>query len=525
MTALIVDDQIHIIDGLVNGVCWHDIGITRLYTADSAAKAREIILTTPVDLLLCDIEMPGESGISLLSWIRKNGYGIECIFLTAHADFMYAKEAIQLDCYDYILQPARYEDVRLSASRVIERIKTKQKEAEYTHLGKKIIHERDHILQKILKDWMSGSSPDLSAVLKQLASISIPFSAGMRAHYLLVQTLSWRQEAWDIHKLEFALQNILQEILQPQRSRTVSAVLDGTTIGILVYSEEALLPSEESMTADLQKLYLLCSDWFKCDICVYWYPDMVLSESARVFQLAADLKMNNISHSPGICSCRQLAVSSKPSYVDVMSLQLWEKLLNDGQIKKLEEHITQYLCRMAASRQLNKDTLLNFWTGFLQIVFSVLQKQELTLRDMIPSQPQRDQILLTPTGFEEAVCRLQAVLRAFQRQEEEAGNAGQLVSQIREYVKNHLDQPLTCFAIAETLFMNPNYLSRIFKQQTGISLKEYITKKKMEKARILIQTTNLPISIIAAKVGFDNFSHFSQVYKKVYGITASDARK
>lgn len=180
---------------------------------------------------------------------------------------------------------------------------------------------------------------------------------------------------------------------------------------------------------------------------------------------------------------------------------------------------------MAASRQLNKDTLLNFWTGFLQIVFSVLQKQELTLRDMIPSQPQRDQILLTPTGFEEAVCRLQAVLRAFQRQEEEAGNAGQLVSQIREYVKKHLDQPLTCFAIAETLFMNPNYLSRIFKQQTGISLKEYITKKKMEKNRILIQTTNLPISIIAAKVGFDNFSHFSQVYKKVYGITASDARK
>ena len=47
----------------------------------------------------------------LLRWCRNNNYLFECIFLTSHADFFYAKEAIQLGSFDYILQPARYEDV------------------------------------------------------------------------------------------------------------------------------------------------------------------------------------------------------------------------------------------------------------------------------------------------------------------------------------------------------------------------------------------------------------------------------
>jgi two-component system, response regulator YesN len=77
--------------------------------------------------MLCDIEMPAESGLSLFRWVKKKGINVECIFLTAHADFIYAKEAIQLGGFDYILQPARYEDIEQAIVRAEEKIISKRK--------------------------------------------------------------------------------------------------------------------------------------------------------------------------------------------------------------------------------------------------------------------------------------------------------------------------------------------------------------------------------------------------------------
>ena len=63
---------------------------------------------------MSDIEMPGESGLQLLEWVRNEQMDIACIFLTAHADFTYAKTAMRLDSVDYILQPASYTQIEES---------------------------------------------------------------------------------------------------------------------------------------------------------------------------------------------------------------------------------------------------------------------------------------------------------------------------------------------------------------------------------------------------------------------------
>ena len=73
MTVLLVDDQIHILSGLISGLDWNALGVTSILTAESARKAREILEREPVDILLCDIEMPRENGLSLLRWARAQG--------------------------------------------------------------------------------------------------------------------------------------------------------------------------------------------------------------------------------------------------------------------------------------------------------------------------------------------------------------------------------------------------------------------------------------------------------------------
>lgn len=141
MTVLLVDDQIHILSGLISGLDWNALGVTSILTADSARKAREILEREPVDILLCDIEMPRENGLSLLRWARAQGLGFVCVFLTSHADFLYAQEAMQLNCFDYILQPARYSDIQATVAKAIRRVQnrnTERKLAQYGNFAQKI---------------------------------------------------------------------------------------------------------------------------------------------------------------------------------------------------------------------------------------------------------------------------------------------------------------------------------------------------------------------------------------------------
>ncbi len=94
MKILLVDDQERIIKAMERLVDWERLGIDQVYTAGSAADARKILEECPIDIMLTDIEMPGEDGICLQKWQMEHYPHILCVFLTSHADFSYAREAI-----------------------------------------------------------------------------------------------------------------------------------------------------------------------------------------------------------------------------------------------------------------------------------------------------------------------------------------------------------------------------------------------------------------------------------------------
>ena len=81
-----------------------------VFTANSYAQAVNIMNKQEIDVLLCDIEMPLRSGVELVRWAKERNPELECIFLTCHAEFSFAKQAIQMGCLDYILKPAETEE-------------------------------------------------------------------------------------------------------------------------------------------------------------------------------------------------------------------------------------------------------------------------------------------------------------------------------------------------------------------------------------------------------------------------------
>ena len=111
MKVLIVDDLPAVVRSIENGVNWEKTEVEKVYTACSAKEAKLLLTNFPIDVMLCDIEMPEESGLELAEWAKKRDESLEIIFLTAHAEFDYIIKAMHMGGFDYILQPVKFETV------------------------------------------------------------------------------------------------------------------------------------------------------------------------------------------------------------------------------------------------------------------------------------------------------------------------------------------------------------------------------------------------------------------------------
>ncbi|HJC58703.1 MAG TPA: AraC family transcriptional regulator, partial [Candidatus Eisenbergiella intestinipullorum] len=92
------------------------------------------------------------------------------------------------------------------------------------------------------------------------------------------------------------------------------------------------------------------------------------------------------------------------------------------------------------------------------------------------------------------------------------------------YIRQNIDSDILVSELAERVGMNPEYLTRIFKKTTGYSLKKFIDNEKMEAAKMLLTTTNLPVTIVSERVGYANYSNFTRSFKQIVGYTPTEFR-
>jgi AraC family transcriptional regulator len=94
-----------------------------------------------------------------------------------------------------------------------------------------------------------------------------------------------------------------------------------------------------------------------------------------------------------------------------------------------------------------------------------------------------------------------------------------------DYIHAHLDLDLTLVQIAASINISPSHFASLFKQATGISLHQYVIKQRVERAQLLLETTDLPIASIAFQVGFSSQSHLNQHCKRLTGMTPKQLSK
>ncbi|HJD21595.1 MAG TPA: response regulator [Candidatus Gemmiger faecigallinarum] len=92
------------------------------------------------------------------------------------------------------------------------------------------------------------------------------------------------------------------------------------------------------------------------------------------------------------------------------------------------------------------------------------------------------------------------------------------------YIRENYARDLTMDQLAEKVCLSKGYLSNLFKNEVGVSVMQYITMLRMQKARQLLLTTNMRLGDIGEIVGYHNQSYFCLTFKKFYGVTANSLR-
>lgn len=524
MTVLVIDDQINVVSGIVSGVDWAAVGVDRVLQAYNAAEAKEILLHQRIDMMLCDIEMPVESGLDLFRWVRDQQMETECIFLTAHADFDYAKEAVRLGGLDYILQPARYADIQAAVLRAAHRIETKKELQAYSSYGKMMARRRDVLMEGLLKNWFLGEAVSLPQLLEDFQKLEIRIDDVTPVYFTLIQVLRWEDAAaaWSAELLKYAFINVLSELFGEHGQKLLLIQLDHYNFAFLSYADGPSLLDEDAHRTLLEHFLQVCRAHFHCDAACYTGSRLTPPELTERAQVLYGCRRGNVA------LAAKVFIWGSPAEVPQGRLtapewKQWEGRLVRGDVETVRTEACRWLDGAAADGKLSVETLQRFYQEFLQMLCAAGELANVPADAFLPGRQlfaRSPQEGFTIDGVKQWI---EAAVQPFARAGQPADVKSQ-VEQIKQYIETHMERDIRRSDIAEAFYLNPDYLSRLFKKETGVQLKDYIVAEKMKAAQTLLRTTDLPVSMVAVRVGYSNFSHFSQVYKKAMGRTPAEDR-
>lgn len=521
---LIVDDELIAVEGLKSGVQWSEIGITRLFTAHSPEQAKAVFLRERVDILLCDIEMPQGTGLELLKWVREEFPDTETIFLTCHANFQYAKQAIQLGSLDYLLKPIPYQDLEETIKRAISKLDQHYQISEFSQYGKYWVQYQPLLVERFWLDILNQSIPgDAEAIARAAEERNIPYSPEMLFLPVYIRIRRWQKRITlrDEKIMEYAIRKSAEEVL-------LNDLNDGLLISfgnggmLAMLSVESDKASSDSLKAACEKFTEACHSYFYAGVVCYIGETVTGHGMANMFLKLRKEDTNNVAYEQGVFFLQDFSL---PSIGDLPSdMGIWSVLLKEGAHDQLLEAVKKYMQSLVESNQLNLDLLYQFIQDFQQMAYYALQVKGFQAHQLFSDSSSTSLYMAATKSATDAMNWIAHILDKSITFLASVDQTQSVADKARAYIQEHLAEDISREDIANHVFLNPDYLTRIFKKETGMSVSDYLLQQRLGMAAGLLVNTDLSVSSIASKVGYANFSHFSRMFKKYMHLNPVEYR-
>jgi two-component system response regulator YesN len=122
--------------------------------------------------------------------------------------------------------------------------------------------------------------------------------------------------------------------------------------------------------------------------------------------------------------------------------------------------------------------------------------------------------------MENQLCSITRQIISIQQQRSKG-----IIERIKKVIHERCSDNITIQSLSEEFYLTPNYISMLFKKENGESFKEYLTRIRMEKAKLLMKDTSLKLYEIAVSAGYTDPDYFTKVFKKYTGATPAEYRE
>jgi two-component system response regulator YesN len=161
-------------------------------------------------------------------------------------------------------------------------------------------------------------------------------------------------------------------------------------------------------------------------------------------------------------------------------------------------------------------------TGYREFAYAQ-QAVEIGIEKYILKPVQADELLMTAEKIQKEIAYLTGTGAATGNEEQPKG---ELTRTAVAYIESNLSASgLSLKSVASVVYSNGSYLSRIFKEETGETVTEYILRRRMEKSKKILGSTDMRAYEVAAMVGMPDAHYFGQCFKRFTGMTVNEYRQ
>lgn len=520
--VLIIDDERIVKLAIKAMIQWNELGLELAGTAGNGITALQMIEKSRPDIVITDIKMPGMDGVELIRKLKEMEYDGEILVLSNYNDFELVREAMRYGAYDYVLKvTVKSEDFTKLLKEMIGKLDKKKGTVRSTYLKE---DGRNAVRDDLLRQVFNFEKEDFSSEANELKLIYPTFPGDYLSAFVFREDEG--EQSQKHHKLVDALQSIAGEFLAKSRWHSILEMDRHTVLLVLSCSLADISLSSSVMAerlAELMKTYfnitsgLVYSEpvagykqlYANARRCIrtsdlFFYDryggkvlpmDTEVKEDDQFLDDAAVEAVNRICRDlPGNEPDRALG-----DFNSVIMLAA-DHSLNPWRLKKLIKKMIREVDRKMIRNGICSDELFDMYTDDTDLIYL--------------SGAQANLVKKLKSLISEAISRISANRLNYRREVREAV----------EYIERHVSERITLSGIARYVNLNDTYLCKIFKEDTGKSIINYMNGLKMKKAYGLLNKGDMRIKEAASAVGIDDPFYFNRLFKKHYGITPREIR-
>lgn len=515
--VLIADDENLIRITLKNMIDWKALDCEIIALAKDGEEAYQIYQELHPEIVITDLKMPKMDGIELISRIRSENSNTQVIALSNYSDFELVRDAMKAGAFDYLLK------VTLEEKELMEIIRQVKENCEANNAT--MNEEGNQALLQLRQSMLMIKNEHVMEEDKFMEALKLPvfkpYHKDYEIAYFRVDNVDmvYDSKIKDHVKMKDNLEDLIKETI-PLGTPYLMIFLSNHSGVLLFHGEEKIrvlnicnsIIRNISQYMDIPLSITVSPKEEKVERFYQTYLDILSSHEKRFYEGEGTLMF-----SEEILEFAQLSMNDIEFHTEILAAVQGKDF---EQVNFAVGNALHYM-------KLNMIDPYSVKEYFI-FILNHIEGNEIAkgIKEAYPFDALHRYIHLSET-FDRLSEHVEAAFEEICKWMWSNGSDKykKNIMEIISYIEDHLAEKVTLKMIAEAFGMSESYLSRIFKNETGMNLIGFINDRKMKKAKELLEDESFMIKDVAAQVGIDDQFYFNKVFKKIYGIAPSEYRK